>query len=65
MTYNEPTNKKMPIFSQRLAGYLMQHGFVLMNMAPNQKQPDRNVFYFVDSAELEAKIAEYKISCRR
>lgn len=38
----------------------MLHGFVLMSMAPNQKQPDRNVFFFVDTAELESKIAEYK-----
>lgn len=59
MKYKEPTNKSMPIFSQRLAGYLMFHGFVLIEMQPNYQQPHKNVFYFVDTAELQKKITEY------
>lgn len=53
--------KKMrTIFSQKLAGILMQKGFVLVEMRPNTNGNGKNVFYFNDSHELDNVIAEYK-----
>ena len=53
--------KKMrTIFSQKLAGILMQKGFVLVEMRPNTNGNGKNVFYFNDSPELEKVIVEYK-----
>ena len=53
--------KKMrTIFSQKLAGILMQKGFVLVEMRPNTNGNGKNVFYFNDSTELEKVIVEYK-----
>lgn len=54
------TTKMMPIFSMRLAGYLMLSGFVIMDMRANELYPERKVFYFVDSAELQEKIHKYE-----
>ena len=48
-----------PIYNQRLAGFLMQKGFVLMDMKPNQKYTGRNVFYFIDSVALKDSVDEY------
>ena len=51
--------KKMrTIFSQKLAGILMQKGFVLVEMRPNTNGNGKNVFYFNDSPELEKVIVE-------
>ena len=50
----------MPIYSMKLAGYLMQKGFVLLSMKPNYKFPERNVFYFTDAEETKKAIDEYK-----
>ena len=53
--------KKMrTIFSQKLAGILMQKGFVLVEMRPNTNDNGKNVFYFNDSPELDKVITEYK-----
>jgi len=48
-----------PIFKQKLAGYLMQRGFVLVAMAPNKQKPNLNVFYFRDTPEIEEAINSY------
>lgn len=48
------------IFSMKLAGYLMQHGFVLIEMRENENKSGKNVFYFNDSPELEKILAQYK-----
>lgn len=48
------------IFSQKLAGILMQKGFVLVEMRPNTNGNGKNVFYFNDSPEIEKVIVEYK-----
>jgi hypothetical protein len=59
-TENTQTNNICaPVFNQRLAGWLMQKGFVLMDMRPNEKYESRNVFYFRNSIQLEQAIQEY------
>ncbi|WP_414694919.1 DUF5659 domain-containing protein [Paenibacillus sp.] len=45
---------------QRLAGYLMQRGFVLLDMRPNPEVPHRNVFIFRESSDIKAAISEFK-----
>lgn len=52
--------KFMTIFSQRLAGYLMMNGFVLMNIREHIDGYGKKVFYFVDSPQLEKAMKEYK-----
>ena len=52
--------KMKTIFSMKLAGLLMQKGFVLVEMRPNTNGNGKNVFYFNDSPELEKVIDEYK-----
>ena len=47
------------IYSQRLAGYLMLHGFVLVEIRKNEDGSGRNVFYFNDSSELQQTIRQY------
>lgn len=48
------------IFSLRLAGFLMQRGFVLLRMNRNLDDPTKNVFLFKDSKEIESAIQEYQ-----
>lgn len=52
--------KMKTIFSMKLAGILMQKGFVLVDMCPNTDKSGKNVFYFNDSPDLERIIEEYK-----
>lgn len=53
--------KKMKtIFSQKLAGMLMQKGFVLVEMRQNTNGNGKNVFYFNNSPELDKIVSEYK-----
>jgi len=47
--------------TQRLAGYLMQKGFVLQRIDQDYKDPKRNVFLFNRSDELNNAVKEYKI----
>lgn len=47
------------IFSMKLAGYLMQRGFVLLDMRKNTDQSNRNVFLFNESNELRCAIDDY------
>lgn len=47
------------IYSQRLAGYLMYHGFVLVGMRQSDDGSGRNVFYFNDSPQLQELINRY------
>lgn len=51
--------KEIPIFSQKLAGYLMQDGYRLLRLAPNRKRPFLHVFYFEESEGLLMKISGY------
>lgn len=46
-------------YSLRLAGYLMQRGFVLVAMKPDKKHARRNVFFFNESQELHDAVGDY------
>ena len=52
--------KMKTIFSMKLAGVLMQNGFVLVDMKPNTNGSGKNVFYFNDSSDLEKIVTQYK-----
>jgi hypothetical protein len=53
--------KEYTVFSMKLAGYLMQKGFVLKRMEKTmQDDSNRNVFIFNESPELLEKIHQYK-----
>ena len=56
---DRPQKEFYNCYSQRLAGYLMLNGFVLMGIAPNEKYVNRNVFYFGKSAELDSAVQDY------
>ncbi|WP_448784310.1 DUF5659 domain-containing protein [Blautia sp.] len=47
------------IFSQRLAGYLLMKGFVLAESRKDYKNPEKNIFFFYESAELLNAMTEY------
>ena len=57
MNKNKTDNKI--IFNQALAGYLMMQGFILKKMERNEKCPDKNVFIFRQSENLEKTIKQY------
>lgn len=43
-----------------MAGYLMQKGFVLLDMRPDMKSPTRkNIFIFKNTPQLRQSIDEY------
>lgn len=46
--------------SQRMAGYLMQRGFKLHEIKRNRDYPEKNVFLFTNSIELQNVIKVYK-----
>lgn len=48
------------IFSQRLAGFLMQNGFILEEIGINNSNNEKRVFFFKDSEELQKAITKYK-----
>ena len=52
--------KMKTIFSMKLAGVLMQNGFVLVDMKPNTNGSGKNVLYFNDSPDLEKIVTQYK-----
>lgn len=47
------------IFSQRLAGYLMWRGFVLLKMCDDLKDERKHVFIFNESDEIRKAIDDY------
>ncbi|WP_313184784.1 DUF5659 domain-containing protein [Lacrimispora sp.] len=51
--------KSFIVYSQKMSGYLMQKGFVLVDMQPDLKKSGRNVFFFKDSPQLKSAIDEY------
>ena len=53
-------SKTITIFNQRLAGYLMQRGFILIGMGENHCCNGKNVFFFKDTDELQKVIEEFK-----
>lgn len=50
----------MTIYSQRLAGYLMLHGFVLIRLLPNETD-NRNRFLFANTPALRDCIDRWTI----
>lgn len=50
----------MTIYSQRLAGYLMLHGFVLIRLLPNETD-NRNRFLFANTLALRDCIDKWQI----
>ena len=48
------------VFSQRLAGYLMQKGFVLLRMNTNLDDNYKHVFLFKNSPAISLAISQYK-----
>lgn len=52
-------SKTIPIYLQKLAGHLMCLGFVLIDISPNTKSPNKNVFFFRNSPEIQEKIEDY------
>ena len=55
----EKKKKAMPIYKQRLAGYLMLCGFRLMGVEENTEREGKNVFYFMESERLHKCIQSY------
>ncbi len=52
--------KNITIFNQRMAGYLMQKGYVLIDMQPDMKNGSRkNVFFFRDTPQLRQSMSDY------
>lgn len=51
--------KNFIVYNQRMAGYLMQRGFVLIDIQPDLKKTGRNVFFFKDTPQLKSAIDEY------
>lgn len=52
--------KNITIFNQRMAGYLMMRGCVLLDMRPDMKGNSRkNVFFFRDTPQLRQSMNDY------
>lgn len=47
-------------FSQKQCSYLMSNGFILITMRPDLKNPNKNVFLFKNSDELQSVLKDYK-----
>lgn len=58
---NEKRKTKI-IYSQRLAGFLMQKGFMLVDIIQNENKPEKHVFVFFDSDLLRSAMNEYQVS---
>ena len=58
--FMETKQKFMAVFSLRMAGYLMMHGFVLMDLRDHIDGSGKKVFYFINSPELKKVMNEYK-----
>ena len=59
MNKNNDRKKCKIVFKQELAGYLMMHKFVLVDMRPDNRGTGRNVFFFNNTPELQQAIQEY------
>ena len=51
--------KKIVIFNQKVAGYLMLRSFTLKQIKKNDKNDKMNVFIFNDTDELRLAISQY------
>lgn len=48
-----------PIYSLRLAGFLMQKGYILIDIKDHRNLPGRKVFYFKDTPQIRDSMREY------
>ena len=57
------SKKSVTIFNQRLAGFLMLHGFTLLGMTGNKLDASptkkKNVFFFKNSEDLQKAINKW------
>lgn len=53
--------KTIAVYSQRLAGYLMQRGFVLVRLIPDQYDAKKHNFVFGDSDNLLRAMEDYRM----
>ena len=52
--------KNIVIFNQRMAGYLMQKGYVLIDMRPDIKSSSgKNIFLFKDTPQIRQSMSDY------
>ena len=51
--------KTITIWSQKLAGYLMLNGFVLVDMRKDKYGTNKNVFFFNNSEAIQERIKQY------
>ena len=51
--------EKMTIYNMKMAGFLMQRGFVLIGMEPNNNGSGKNVFFFFKSNAMEQAMEEF------
>lgn len=49
------------IYNQKLAGFLMLHGFPLKGIEPNDRISEYNTFLFDSSRAVSAAIDEYQL----
>lgn len=53
--------KEYIVFNQKLAGFLMQKGFILKRLGKSDKPNSRlNIFFFNESAQLLMTIEDFK-----
>lgn len=56
----EDKQNLMAVFSLRMAGYLMMHGFVLLELREHIDGSGKKVFYFKKTKALEKVMEDYK-----
>lgn len=59
MILDRKDKKSYIVYSQKMTGYLMQRGFVLIDMQPDLKNTRRNVFFFNNTRKLQSAVDEY------
>lgn len=63
MSTNSMTNREkyMIIFSMKLAGELMAQGFPMINMRADAYEPNKKVYIFNNSSDLQNAIYGYRM----
>lgn len=56
--------KTLIVYSQKLAGMLMQQGFPLIDIDKNKRYPEKSIFIFYDSPSIQKSIDVYKTNYR-
>lgn len=52
--------KYFPVFNYNTMVYLLFQGFAVVDIQPHDKQPNRQVYYFIDSSQLREAIERRK-----